>query len=108
MEPYKDKDKSEWKSITERLVNNHPLRWEIVDICQNSWKSILAGVINDKLNKTIGSMNISPQAIGALLHDIVPEYIQKNNIRGFRKGNSDEKDIVSDENVYDSVELKTS
>jgi len=108
MEPYKNKDITEWKAITEKLVESHPLRPEIVGICLNSWKSILAGFINDKLCLTIGEMKISPQAIGALLHDIIPEYIQKNKIKGFRKGTGGEKDIVSDINENDSVELKTS
>jgi len=52
-------------------------------------------------------MNISPQTTGALLHDVIPEYITKN-IPGFRKGLGKEKDIVYEDNDYFSIELKTS
>ena len=56
----------------------------------------------------IREMSISPQATGALLHDVIPEYISKN-CTGFRKGlEKDEKDIVCEENDFYSLELKTS
>jgi hypothetical protein len=55
----------------------------------------------------IREMSISPQATGALLHDIIPEYIAKN-IEGFRKGIGNEKDIVCEYNDFYSLELKTS
>jgi hypothetical protein len=55
----------------------------------------------------IREMSISPQATGALLHDIIPEYIAKN-IEGFRKGIGNEKDIVCECNDFYSLELKTS
>lgn len=52
-------------------------------------------------------MNISPQATGALLHDIIPEYISRN-ISGFRKGVGNEKYIICEFNDLYSLELKTS
>jgi hypothetical protein len=55
----------------------------------------------------IREMSISPQATGALLHDVIPEYIHKN-IEGFRKGDGKEKDIVCEFNDSYSLELKTS
>ncbi len=55
----------------------------------------------------ISEMSISPQATGALLHDVIPEYISKN-ISGFRKGVGREKDIVCMYNEFYSMELKTS
>lgn len=105
--PYQNHDVSEWKSITEDLIKKHPLYDAIVDICLKSWESILNGKINTYLNLKIREMNISPQATGALLHDVIPEYISRN-ISGFRKGSGNEKDIVCEENDFYSLELKTS
>jgi hypothetical protein len=59
------------------------------------------------LNMQIKEMSISPQATGALLHDVIPEYISKN-IKGFCKGIGNEKDIVCENDDFYSFELKTS
>ncbi|MDR0987687.1 MAG: ScaI family restriction endonuclease [Ruminococcus sp.] len=107
MNPYKGKPVSDWRNITDELVDAHPLEPYIVDICQKSWQSILHGKINTYLNLRISEMRISPQATGALLHDVIPEYIEKN-IKGFRKGVGKEKDIVCEYDESLSIELKTS
>jgi len=107
MNPYEKKDVKSWKRITGELVEKHPLRQHIVDLCLKSWESILNSKINTYLNLKIKEMDISPQATGALLHDVIPEYVSKN-IAGFRKGIGDEKDIVCDWNDFYSVEIKTS
>ena len=85
MKPYKDLPIDEWKIKTQELINMHPLTPEIVGLCLRSWESILNSKINTYLNLNIREMNISPQATGALLHDIIPEYISRN-VSGFRKG----------------------
>lgn len=105
--PYDNLNVEDWKHKTEELVSEHPLTPSIVDLCQKSWASILNGKINSYLNLKIREMNISPQATGALLHDIIPEYITKN-IEGFRKGIGNEKDIVCISDDFYSIELKTS
>lgn len=107
MNPYDGIDVTQWSSITEELVNNHPLTPYIVDLCLKSWQSILHGRINTYLNMKICEMSISPQATGALLHDVIPEYIAKN-IDGFRKGIGNEKDVVCEYNDSFSFEIKTS
>jgi len=107
MNPYSGIDVSQWKQTTEALVRKHPLTPIIVDLCMQSWESILNGKINTYLNLQIKEMNISPQATGALLHDIVPEYISRK-VAGFRKGIGDEKDIVCEYDDFFSMELKTS
>jgi len=105
--PYENVAMCHWKTITEELVRKHPLTPIIVDVCLKSWQSILNGKINTFLNMKIREMSISPQATGALLHDVIPEYIAKN-IAGFRKGIGKEKDIVCESDTYFSVELITS
>ncbi len=103
-----------WKQVggkmaiqTEGLVSKHPLPARIVDLCLKSWQSILNGEINTYLNMKICDMNISPQATGALLHDVIPEYITKN-VSGFRKGVGKEKDVVCEYDDVFSFEIKTS
>jgi len=77
MQPYEGKSIEIWSSITKKLVETHPLTPSIVDLCLKSWQSILHGKINTYLNLMISEMRISPQATGALLHDVIPEYIEK-------------------------------
>ena len=106
--PYENIAVQQWPEITHFLVEKHPLRPYIVDFCLKSWQSILHGKINTYLNMHISEMSISPQATGALLHDVIPEYISKN-IEGFRKGiGALEKDIVCEDNEFYSMEIKTS
>ncbi len=107
MNPYLNLPVEHWFERTNELVDNHPLKNEIVTICLNSWQSILNGKINSFLNMSIKDMHISPQATGALLHDVIPEYISKNML-GFRKGQGNEKDVVCTTDEYFSFEIKTS
>lgn len=107
LNPYEGAAAEQWREITEMLVEQHPLTPYIVDFCLKSWQSILHGKINTYLNMYISEMSISPQATGALLHDVIPAYISKN-IQGFRKGVGSEKDIVCEYDDFFSLEVKTS
>lgn len=107
MNPYGNIPQENWEDVTKKLVEFHPLSNTIVDICLKSWSSILGGTINSFLNMKIKEMSISPQATGALLHDVIPEYISKN-IKGFRKGTGKEKDVVCEYDESLSFEIKTS
>ena len=105
--PYENVGVENWHKITEKLVKRHPLSRTIVDLCLKSWQSILNGKINTYLNLNIREIGISPQATGALLHDVIPAYIAKN-VPGFRRGEGKEKDIVCESDDYFSLEIKTS
>lgn len=107
MSPYDGIPVSKWESVTRKLVSEHPLYPMVVDLCLKSWESILNGKINTYLNLRIRDMSISPQATGALLHDVIPEYVTKN-VSGFRKGVGNEKDIVCEFDDKYSLEIKTS
>ncbi|TXJ39696.1 ScaI family restriction endonuclease [Brachyspira pilosicoli] len=105
--PYLNKEVSSWLDITKKLINEHPLKSDIVDICLKSWKSIVNTTINSYINLQMKNMNISPQSVGNLLHDVIPEYINLNT-EDFRKGNPNEKDVVCKYNDLYSFEIKTS
>lgn len=107
MNPFDGVSVEKWREITQELVRKHPLSPCIVDLCLKSWQSILHGKINTYLNMKISEMSISPQATGALLHDVIPEYIAKN-VNGFRKGAGKEKDVVCEFDDFFSFEIKTS
>lgn len=107
--PYDSHKESEWKDITQRLIDKHPLKECIVEYCLKSWSSILNGKINSYLNLMIKEMSMSPQVMGALLHDIIPVYIERNSaVKGFRKGTGVEKDVVCEFDDAFSFEIKTS
>jgi len=114
MDPYEGISEELWLGKTKELISNHPLTPHIKDLCLNSWKSVLGGRINNQLNKLIGNMRLSPQATGALLHDVLSEYIEKYVSEGiiqerFRKGDGkNEKDIVCEYDDSLSLEIKTS
>lgn len=105
--PYENIPVDQWIQVTQHLVEQHPLHNDIVDFCLKSWQSILHGKINTYLNMYISEMSISLQATGALLHDVIPEYIAKK-ASNFRKGIGSEKDVVCEDNDFFSFEIKTS
>lgn len=105
--PYEGVPVDQWIQVTQQLVYQHPLYADIVDFCLKSWQSILHGKINTYLNMYISEMSISPQATGALLHDVIPEYIAKK-APNFRKGIGSEKDVICKNNDFFSFEIKTS
>jgi ScaI restriction endonuclease len=52
--PYHGKDISEWQSVTDSLIANHPLsEVEIVEVVLKSW--------DDIFNSRIGSFNIGKE-----------------------------------------------
>ena len=105
--PYKGLSVNKWINKTKGLIDNHPLTDCIVEMCLRTWESILNGKINTHLNLLIKDMSISPQAMGALLHDVISEYIIRRT-KEFRKGESTEKDLVCVKDEFFSVEIKTS
>ena len=106
--PYSNKCESQWYEITNELVKEHPLTNQLVDMCFRTWNSILNGKINSFLNLRIKDMNLSPQAVSNLFHDILPEYIERN-VTNWKKGNeTSEKDIVYTLDNRYSFEIKIS
>lgn len=104
--PYFGKDTKDWKKITESLVENHPLKNELVDIVLQSWNSIF----NSKIGEFYIGKEIfpEPQIMGFLLHELVALYAGKRN-GSFQKGRANaEKDIHCTTNEDWGIEIKTS
>lgn len=66
MDPYKNKDVSEWQSITEKLIKEHPLsQKEIVEAVLISWDEIFDTLIGNVL-KIGRDIKPSPQILGII------------------------------------------
>ncbi len=108
--PYSGKDKSQWKSITEKLINDHPLNENaLVDMVQIAWNNIFETSIG-RHNLKIGEHIFpKPQVIGFLLHELIPAELAATYPEEWRgEENSADKDIVCVSNGFYSIELKTS
>jgi len=106
--PYSNKERSEWESITQKLIKKHPLtQEEIVDVVINSWDQIF--------NSKIGAFNIgkeilpTPQIMSFLLHELVSHNLSLQFPGQYRTGTEKyEKDVVCVKNEKYSIEIKGS
>lgn len=108
--PYTGKNKSEWKSITEQIIQEHPLsEGSIVDMVLSAWGNIFETSIG-RHNLKIGEHIFpKPQVIGALLHELIPAEMAATYPDQWRgESEAGDKDIVCIPDEYYSVELKTS
>jgi ScaI restriction endonuclease len=106
--PYHEKDISEWQSVTDSLISNHPLsEAEIVEVVLKSW--------DDIFNSRIGSFHIgkeifpTPQIMSFFLHELVAHYLSLQHKDIYKVGTlKDEKDIHHLKDTSLSVEIKGS
>ena len=108
--PYYNHPQDQWQSITQKLIDRHPLMEdEIVDFCLSAWNGIftsLIGINNLKIGENIFPR---PQIIGALLHELIPaEIAHKYPTIWKKETNKSDKDIVFIPDNQFSIELKTS
>jgi len=108
--PYNGQPTSNWKEITQQLINNHPLNEkELVDVVLTSWKSIFASRFGNA-GFTIGKHIFpKPQIMGFLLHELIPLELESRyqglwNIDKYKI----DKDCVFTPDNYSSFEIKTS
>ncbi|MGY3903639.1 ScaI family restriction endonuclease [Aeromonas lusitana] len=108
--PYADHDKSEWKSITEKLINKHPLPKDfIIEVVHDAWNGIFNTSIGNNGLKIGEHIFPKPQIIGALLHELIPAEIEAAFPLAWRgEKNAGDKDIVYIPDDFYSIELKTS
>lgn len=106
--PYNKKKTSEWESITLELIKNHPLdEKEIVKAVLKSWNQIF--------DSKLGNFNIgkeifpTPQIMSFLLHELVAHNLSLKFPGKYKVGTEKfEKDVVCEQDVKFSVEIKGS
>ncbi|MDC3291607.1 ScaI family restriction endonuclease [Nitrosopumilus sp.] len=106
--PYADKKLDQWKGITQKLINEHPIdRDELAKVILDSWDAILA----TNLGKYTIGVNIFPtqQMLGFFIQQLVSLHFQEKYPdiwRGEEK--AVDKDMVNLTNEDFSIEIKTS
>ena len=106
--PYYDKNEIDWKKITEKLIEKHPLTKEqIVNAVLTSWKQIF--------ESKIGPLSIgiqifpTPQIMSNIIHELIPYNLAQSVGNNYRVGvTKTEKDIVYEPDSSYSVEVKAS
>jgi len=108
--PYAGRDKLEWKSITDKLINEHPLSEDfIIEVVHAAWNGIFNTSIGNNGLKIGEHIFPKPQIIGALLHELIPAEIEASFPMKWRgEQNAGDKDIVYIPDDFYSIELKTS
>lgn len=109
LSPYISLEKSQWKSMTEELVSNHPLDTdEIVEVVLDAWDRILLTKIGGELQIGVDVFP-SPQILGNYLHELIPVLLSYKHPNIWRKEEDKiDKDMVYIPNDYFSIEIKTS
>jgi ScaI restriction endonuclease len=108
--PYAGYNKSDWISITNNLIETHPLNMEeIVSFCLAAWNNLFSSSIGRHSLKFGVHIFPTPQVIGALLHELIPaEIVASYPGIWQREQEKDDKDIVYLPDNAFSIELKTS
>lgn len=106
--PYNNQEEKNWKKITEKLIEEHPLsKKQIVDAVLTSWKQIFQSKIGPlSIGKQIFP---TPQIMSNIIHELIPYNLAENVGSDYRVGiTKTEKDIVYEPNSTYSVEVKAS
>ena len=109
MSPYENLPDTQWKKVTKKLVNEHPLSSDIlIDTVLKAWNGILNTKIADELQ--IGrDIFPTPQILGNYLHELIPVFLEKKYPGQWTRDiEKKDKDLVCVANPYYSVEIKTS
>jgi hypothetical protein len=108
--PYYGIDTDEWKEVTQKLIDSHPLtEHEIVDVVLTSWNSIFASRFGTA-GFTIGKQIFpKPQIMGFLLHELIPLELEARHSGAWKVDEEkNDKDCVCILDDYFSFEIKTS
>jgi len=108
--PYADVSPSNWLSITQVLVERHPLSTDaIVDVVLTSWQSIFNSQLGTKGFRIGRDIFPKPQIMGFLLHELIPLELKAKYPDLWRGDISiSDKDIVYIPDDFFSIEVKTS
>lgn len=108
--PYQGIATTKWPSITQKLVEQHPLsRDEIIEVVLNSWDSLFKSRLGIKGFKIGVDIFPKPQIMGFFLHELIPLELTARYPDVWRtEASSFDKDIVHMPDDRYSIELKTS
>nr|WGD75919.1 ScaI family restriction endonuclease [Bacillus subtilis] len=107
--PYENQPMEKWINITEEIVGEHPLDFDvIVNVVLEAWERILGTKIGGELQ--IGKdVFPSPQIMGNYIHELIPALLSRKYPEKWRKEIiKEDKDVVYIPNSDYSVEIKTS
>lgn len=108
--PYEGVEESKWKDITERLINEFPIKMETIrDIVLDSWNEIFT-ISNATRDFAIGETIFpKPQILGFFLEEIVTQKIYKLDSETWLPDPTGySKDLVNTKEPKYSMEIKTS
>ena len=107
--PYENKPVEEWSSITDQIVEAHPLETKvIVEVVLDAWDRILSTKIGDKLQIGVDIFP-SPQILGSYLHMLIPVLLCERESEKWGCGiEKSDKDIIYIPDDRFSIEIKTS
>jgi len=107
--PYLDQPISKWYEITEKLIEQFPLKKDyLVHTVIRSWNDILKTNIADNLS-IVNDVRPKPQIMGFFLHEVIAYRICEDLPTEWRKEQTaDDKDVVCIFNSDFSFEIKTS
>lgn len=107
--PYSD-DQSTWQSVTNSLIDEHPLsRKEIKEIVSQAWDDIFESKLGKNGFQIGKDIFPKPQIIGFFLHELIPLELERRYPGKWRRElSAKDKDVIC---IYDdrfSIEIKTS
>jgi hypothetical protein len=108
--PYKDLSSQDWRSVTLKLIDDHPLdSKEITEIVLLSWESIFVSKMGSKGFRIGKEIFPKPQIMGFFLHELIPLELKGRYPSQWRgEISASDKDIVYIPDVKFSIEVKTS
>jgi len=109
--PYASRPRSEWPSITKRLLHAHPLSpHEILEIADAAWASLWKSTIGAGQNRTpLKSLTVPATVVGYLFEILFSNELLRRSNGLWRGSNAaNEKDLVHTKDSRFSIELKTS
>ena len=108
--PYDGHPVEDWKAITEDLVKAHPLfADEIRTLVTDGWNEVFESRIGSKGLRIGIDITLKGQALGALLHELIPREFADAHPKLWRpEETATDKDLVFIPDDKFSIELKTS
>ena len=107
--PYEGHPKSGWKELTQKLMEEFPLSYQIlISVVESAWEDIFSSSIGNSGLKIGQDIFLPAQAIGVLLERLIIINLSNLDSRWRGSQSKDEKDVMCTFNEQYSFEIKTS